>query len=109
MSVAAQPCSEGSYRTLFETADEGLCLIDVTVDASGRHAAHYRLVETNAAFARHTGLDAAHGRAVRMPAGGDPRWLDTCGRNEGTMCVRWIRSQTFPDPQTRVVKLDSLS
>jgi hypothetical protein len=35
-------------------------------------------------------------------------WLDTCGRNEGTMCVRWIRSRSFPDPQTHVVKLKDL-
>jgi len=35
-------------------------------------------------------------------------WMDTCGRNEGTMCVRWIRSQDFPVPQTRLVNLSDL-
>lgn len=35
-------------------------------------------------------------------------WLDSCGRNEGTMCVRWIRSQSFPDPCTKIVKLNTL-
>ncbi len=35
-------------------------------------------------------------------------WMDTCDRNEGTMCVRWIRSKEFPQPQTRLVKLTEL-
>jgi hypothetical protein len=36
---------------------------------------------------------------------GHPNWLDSCGHRRGTMCVRWIRAKTHPDPQTRVVKL----
>lgn len=35
-------------------------------------------------------------------------WIDTCGRNEGTMCVRWIRAQSHPEPQTKLVKLADL-
>ncbi len=44
--------------------------------------------------------------AVRDP--GHPNWLDPCGHRRGTMCVRWIRAKTHPDPQTRVVKLAEL-
>jgi hypothetical protein len=37
-----------------------------------------------------------------------PNWLDTCGRNEGTMCLRWIRTNEYPQPHTRVVKITDL-
>jgi hypothetical protein len=37
-----------------------------------------------------------------------PNWLDTCGRNEGTLCLRWIRASEHPQPQARVVKLSDL-
>jgi hypothetical protein len=35
-------------------------------------------------------------------------WLDTCGRNEGTLCLRWIRASEHPQPQARVVKISEL-
>ncbi|NJR43128.1 MAG: hypothetical protein HC767_11225 [Akkermansiaceae bacterium] len=41
--------------------------------------------------------------AARDP--GLPNWLDPCGHRSGTMCLRWIRAKTHPDPVTRVVKL----
>jgi hypothetical protein len=37
-----------------------------------------------------------------------PNWLDTCGRNEGTMCLRWIRAAEHPQPQVRVVNISDL-
>ena len=40
---------------------------------------------------------------------GVENWLDTCGHERGTMCVRWIRAKTHPDPSARVVKLAKLS
>jgi hypothetical protein len=36
---------------------------------------------------------------------GVANWLDTCGRDHGTMCWRWIRASSHPEPQVRVVKL----
>lgn len=36
-------------------------------------------------------------------------WMDTCGRNEGTMCVRWIRAEEHPQPETKLVKLNELT
>jgi hypothetical protein len=36
---------------------------------------------------------------------GVENWIDTCGHRRGTMCWRWIRAETQPTPQTRVVKL----
>lgn len=32
-------------------------------------------------------------------------WMDSCGRNQGTMCVRWIRAESHPEPQCQLVKL----
>jgi hypothetical protein len=39
---------------------------------------------------------------------GHPNWLDTCGHGQGTMCWRWIRAQSHPQPRTRVVKTAEL-
>lgn len=36
---------------------------------------------------------------------GVPNWIHTVGHESGTMCFRWIRAATQPQPQTRVVKL----
>lgn len=39
---------------------------------------------------------------------GDPDlgdWIDTAGHEHGTMCVRWVRAKTHPEPRCRVVKL----
>ena len=55
----------------------------------------------------------AHGK----PAGADPadnsdptdNWLDTCGHDFGTMCWRWIKAESHPQPKTRVVKLSELT
>ncbi|MBI4517929.1 MAG: DUF1214 domain-containing protein [Deltaproteobacteria bacterium] len=35
---------------------------------------------------------------------GADNWLDTAGHRRGTMCWRWIRAQSHPQPITRVVK-----
>lgn len=35
-------------------------------------------------------------------------WMNTCGHNEGTMCVRWIRASSHPTPQTQLIKLADL-
>jgi hypothetical protein len=39
---------------------------------------------------------------------GVDNWMNTCGRNQGTMCVRWIRAKTHPTPCTRLIKLEKL-
>ncbi len=40
---------------------------------------------------------------------GVENWMDTCGRNSGTMCVRWIRADEYPQPQCQLVKLAELT
>jgi hypothetical protein len=39
---------------------------------------------------------------------GHPNYISTAGHDHGTMCVRWVRAESHPEPRCRVVKLDSL-
>ncbi len=55
--------SEARYRTLFESVDEGFCVIEVLFDEQDQPS-DYRFLETNPAFERHTGLAGAVGRRV---------------------------------------------
>lgn len=45
--------------------------------------------------------------AARDPGLGN--WIDTAGHEHGTMCLRWIRAETHPTPQTKVVPLANLT
>ncbi|HET8705237.1 MAG TPA: hypothetical protein VFM46_02950, partial [Pseudomonadales bacterium] len=40
---------------------------------------------------------------------GLPNWINTVGHASGTMCFRWIKAKTHPQPQTRVVKFVELA
>ncbi len=40
---------------------------------------------------------------------GHPNWIDTAGHDHGTMCVRWVRAESHPEPRCRVVKLAELA
>jgi hypothetical protein len=40
---------------------------------------------------------------------GHPNWIDTAGHDHGTMCVRWVRADSHPEPRCRVVKLSELA
>jgi len=39
---------------------------------------------------------------------GVPNWMDTAGHEHGTMCVRWVRADSHPQPQCRTAKLSEL-
>jgi PAS domain S-box-containing protein len=56
--------SEEKYRLLFESIDEGFCIIEVLFDQQNTPL-DYRFLETNAAFERHTGLVQAQGKTAR--------------------------------------------
>jgi diguanylate cyclase (GGDEF)-like protein/PAS domain S-box-containing protein len=70
--------SENRYRTLFESIDEGFCILHVIFD--GDRPVDYRYVEINPAFERHTGLVDALGRTVtELVPDIEPFWFDAYG------------------------------
>lgn len=72
--------SEERYRTVFDSIDEGLCVIDVLFDDDGKPC-DYRFIETNPAFIKHTGLVDAVGKTMRdfVPRH-EQHWFDMYGR-----------------------------
>lgn len=72
--------SEEKYRTLFETIDEGFCLIEVMMDEAGR-AVDYRFLEVNHVFEQQTGLVNAEGKTVLdLIPNIEPWWIETYGK-----------------------------
>ncbi len=72
--------SEHRYRTLFDSIDEGFCIIGMIFDRDGRPE-DYRFLEVNAAFARQTGLTDVVGRRMREIAPAhEAHWFETYGR-----------------------------
>jgi PAS domain S-box-containing protein len=77
---AALRISEAKYRTLFETIDEGFCLIEVLFDDQQRPS-NYRFVEVNPAFEQQTGLVNATGRTIgEMAPKMEQHWFDIYGQ-----------------------------
>jgi PAS domain S-box-containing protein len=84
---AALRATEGRYRTLFESIDEGFCVIEVLFDGDGPEArpVDYRFLETNPAFVAQAGLQDAVGHTVReLVPGVEQHWIDTYGRVAAT-------------------------
>lgn len=61
---AAVRLTAAKYRTLFESMDQGYCVVDVIFDDAGS-AVDYRFLEINPAFEKHTGIVGAVGRTMR--------------------------------------------
>lgn len=76
--------SEERYRTLFESMDQGFCIIDVIMDGAGRPV-DYRFVEMNPMFEEHTGIIGAVGRtALEIVPDLERFWIDTYGKVAST-------------------------
>ena len=72
--------SEARYRALFNSLDEGFCVIEVLFDDDGR-AVDYRFIETNPAFERQTGLEDVIGKRMReLAPDQESHWFDSYGR-----------------------------
>lgn len=72
--------NEERYRQVFESIDQGFCVIEMIFDDDGRPS-DYRFMEMNSAFERKTGLRDVKGRTMRSIAPGHEQyWFDTYGR-----------------------------
>ena len=66
---------EERYRALFESIDEGFCVVRLIRDAQGS-VRDYRFEEANEAFAMHTGLQDAVGKTIReLAPGHENHWF----------------------------------
>jgi PAS domain S-box-containing protein len=71
---------EERYRALFESMDQGFCVIQLVRAPNGR-VTDYRFEEANGAFALHTGLESVVGRTMReLVPDHDAHWFQTYGR-----------------------------
>ncbi|KAF1045381.1 MAG: Autoinducer 2 sensor kinase/phosphatase LuxQ [Herbaspirillum frisingense] len=113
---AALQVSQERYRTLFESIDEGFCLIEMLFDRNGKPC-DYRFLETNPAFEKHTGLVNAVGKTIlELAPGQDQHWFDKYGQvamsgqplrfiDESTPLRRWfdVHASRFGAPANRHV------
>jgi PAS domain S-box-containing protein len=72
--------SEQRYRILFESMEEGYCVIEMVFDNQNRPM-DYRFLVVNPAFERQTGIHEATGRSMREIAPThEQHWFDTYGQ-----------------------------
>jgi PAS domain S-box-containing protein len=101
LAEAALRASEERYRTLFDSIDEGFCIIEVLFDELGR-ACDYRFSETNPSFEQQTGLVNAVGKTMReLAPAHEAHWYEIYGHvhttgqasrfeNEAKALNRWF-------------------
>jgi len=79
-SREAEQASERKYHELFESIDQGFCIVQVILDEH-ETAVDYRFIDTNPAFEKNTGMANARGRTMRELAPQyEPLWLDVCAK-----------------------------
>lgn len=72
--------SEQQYRTLFESMDEGFCVIEILFTEEDI-AQDLLVLETNPAFDKHTGLNDSRGKLLsQLLASTSSSWTETLGR-----------------------------
>jgi PAS domain S-box-containing protein len=72
--------SEAKYRGLFESIDEGFCVIEVIFDDAGK-AVDYRFLEVNPSFESLTGIKDAPGKTIRQIVPElEEHWFELYGR-----------------------------
>jgi PAS domain S-box-containing protein len=71
--------SEARYRALFESIEEGFCILQLIFNEDGKPC-DYRFIETNPAFVKQSSLAGAVGRTARelMPDI-EPSWIESYG------------------------------
>ena len=74
---AAISASEAQYRTLFNSIDEGFCIIE-KIETGPREPIDFRYLEANPAFDRQTGVSDVVGKSIREAFPGEPQeWINT--------------------------------
>lgn len=72
--------SEERYRSLFDSIDEGFCVIEILFDEK-RKPVDYRFLEVNPAFEKQAGMHGATGkRMLEFVTDIEPHWLENYGR-----------------------------
>ncbi|WP_179228498.1 PAS domain-containing hybrid sensor histidine kinase/response regulator [Leptolyngbya ohadii] len=72
--------SEERYRTLFESIDEGFCIIQLLFDEHNTPI-DYRFLETNPTFEAQTGLEQAVGKTIReLIPDIESHWIEIYGK-----------------------------
>lgn len=108
--------SEEKYRTLYDSIDEGFCIIHVLFDESDK-AIDYRFSEVNPSFEKQTGITNAQGRSMREIAPAhEEHWFEIFGKialtgkpvrfeNAASQLNRWYTVYAFRigQPQERNV------
>ena len=68
------------YQNLFNSIDEGFCVIEMIFDASGK-AVDYRFLEVNPSFEKQSGLHAVTGKRMReLVPDLEARWFEAYGK-----------------------------
>jgi PAS domain S-box-containing protein len=71
--------SKEQYHTLFNSIDEGFCIIEMIFDENGKPI-DYRFLETNPAFEKQTGMYEATGKTMReFVPNHEEHWFETYG------------------------------
>lgn len=103
--------SEERYRTLFETMEDGFCVIEMLFDENTTPI-DYRFLEINPAFEQQTGLQQAVGKTAReLLPNLEEFWFQTYGRvaltgepvrfeHGSEVMNRWFEVYAFPIGQS---------
>jgi PAS domain S-box-containing protein len=108
--------SEEKYHTLFDSVDEGVCIIEVLFDKNEKPI-DFRFLEVNPSFEKQTGIQNAQGRRMREIAPlHEEHWFEIYGKialtgeparfeNQAAQLDRWydVYALRVGEPQERRV------
>ncbi|MBW4522001.1 MAG: PAS domain S-box protein [Scytolyngbya sp. HA4215-MV1] len=110
--------SEERYRTLFESMEDGFCVVELVFDENNT-AIDYHFLEINPAFEQQTGLKQAEGKTARQLLPNlEEHWFETYGKvaltgepirfeNRSSALNRWFDVYAFRigQPEQRKVAI----